>query len=344
MFYQNIKILQIENTSICNAACPMCLREQKPNDKSWLEESYLETDFFDRIPSSIWNGLEFVEFNGTIGDPCAAPNFIEVCNFIKNKNPNIKLNISTNGGLRNEKFWIDLAECLSEDDTVTFAIDGLEDTNHIYRVNVNYQSVIKNAKTFISHNGVARWQFITFKHNEHQIDEAKSIAEQLGFKHFFIKPSYRFILDDLLGIDRYGASGILIEPPTKENNIHPLVFVKKKFNIDQWKESSNTSKINCYAKRSQSAYIDYKGRLFPCCPLSAGVIIRNSVTLEDDWNRIWKEHGEEKINLHFEEWDNIVNGMLFECVQNSWDKDYKTGRLLSCAGTCSDSSLQFNKR
>ena len=279
-----------------------------------------------------------------LGDPCAAPNFLEVCKAVKSKSPQSTIIVSTNGGLRNEKFWHDLAHCLTANDIVIFAIDGLKDTNHIYRVNVDYEKVISNATAFINAGGTAHWQFIPFKHNQHQVNEAESIANSLGFKSFFIKPSYRFVLDNMLGVERYGANNTLLEPPTDNDKVHPLVRIDKKFTTEQWKHSSNNSKIECYAKRTSSIYIDYQGRLFPCCPISSGMFARQTIDMEDDWERIWNNYGDNKINLHHENWDDVVNGMMFTCIQDSWDKDYSTGRLLSCAGSCSNSDLQFNKK
>ena len=41
-----------------------------------------------------------------------------------------------------------------------------------------------NAKAFIEAGGKARWKMIVFKHNEHQIDEAKLLAKDMGFWEF----------------------------------------------------------------------------------------------------------------------------------------------------------------
>ena len=66
-----------------------------------------------------------------------------------------------------------LASIMRKPDKVIFAIDGLEDTNHLYRVNTNFNKIMENAKAFINAGGIARWDFIAFAHNEHQIEEAK---------------------------------------------------------------------------------------------------------------------------------------------------------------------------
>ena len=50
---------------------------------------------------------------------------------------------------------------------VTFGIDGLQDTNHLYRISTNFDKIIKNAKAFIDAGGFAKWHMLVFEHNEH---------------------------------------------------------------------------------------------------------------------------------------------------------------------------------
>ena len=69
-------------------------------------------------------------------------------------------------------------------DYCVFSIDGLEDTNHLYRRNVKWEKVIENARSFITAGGKAHWDMLVFEHNKHQVDEAKSYANKLGFVWF----------------------------------------------------------------------------------------------------------------------------------------------------------------
>lgn len=340
MFYTDIKELQIENTSICNARCPMCLRENTPDDKSWFNETSLSLDYFKRIPDDIITNLDSILFNGVLGDPCAANNFLEVCEYFREKNPNMLITISSNGGLRSEKFWGKLATVLGKNSKVIFAIDGLKDTNHIYRVNVDYDKVMKNARAFIENNGQAEWQFISFKHNEHQIEEARLTALEMGFSKFFVKPSHRFVMDSLVSGPKY-SEGIKLEPPTVE--VHPLVFTPK-FTFDEWHDSTNQSQISCYAKKSKSAYIEYTGRIFPCCPISSGNMYRRTFDPKDGWDELWDEHGNDKLDLHLHEWETIMSTEFFAEVERRWSVDYNNGRLAACASVCSNSKIKFNNK
>jgi radical SAM protein with 4Fe4S-binding SPASM domain len=179
--------IQIENSSICNAACPQCIREFKEPTKDWINETYLDISFFENIPDEVYQKLKIFYFTGNIGDPCTAPNFLEVCKFVRAKNPNMFIKISTNGGMKSPDFWTQLGTILGSKSEVIFAIDGLEDTNHIYRVNVKWDKVMANAQAFITAGGQAFWQFIAFKHNEHQIPEIKKLAKEIGVDELGIK-------------------------------------------------------------------------------------------------------------------------------------------------------------
>ena len=78
---------------------------------------------------------------------------------------------------------------------ISFAMDGLEDTNHIYRRGVDWNKVKTRFQTFIEEGGKAQWQWIEFPHNKHQIDEGRRLAEEWGFDSFDLRQ--RFTQDDL---------------------------------------------------------------------------------------------------------------------------------------------------
>ena len=343
-FYDNIVNLDIENSSICNAACPQCLRETYPGDYSWFKQTHLTTDFFDRIPDHVYSKIEKILFSGTMGDPCAAPNFIEVVKKAREKAPNAMIKISTNGGMKNSTFWAMLAEALGPNHEVNFAVDGLKDTNHIYRMNVNYEKVMVNSQAFINAGGTANWQFIVFKHNQHQVEEAKQLSKDLGFKHFIIIPSHRFGLDVILGRRPVGTGGVVIEPPTDEKFVHSVVMQPlKKLDVQQWLDSSENSTIDCYAKKDRSVYIDSQGNMFPCCFLGASLYSRVTMTVPDGWDHLWDTEGKSKVNLYQTEWDDIIDNVFYNKIQESWDgRKYSEGRLAVCAGNCGTFEGRFN--
>ena len=96
--------------------------------------------------------------------------------------------MNTNASGRNEEFWTELGKLFSiSDSTLTFSVDGLEDTNHIYRRGTHWPKIMNAMKWYIKAGGVARWEFLVFKHNQHQIEQARQLANELGSGTFMQK-------------------------------------------------------------------------------------------------------------------------------------------------------------
>ena len=216
----DVTVLDIEITDICNAACPMCDRTNisntKPNNNpSFINNQQISFKQFKKIIDINPKVSEFI-FCGNFGDPIAAKDFLEIVEYIASIDT--KITIHTNGGLRNEQWWVKLAGILSRNykNTVIFGIDGLEDTSSFYRRHTNYKKVIANATTFIDNTmAQSQWSFIKFKHNEHQVEEAKQLSKQLGFNSFVINYTSRFAIKDTSRFEFYeDGKQYYLEPPT----------------------------------------------------------------------------------------------------------------------------------
>lgn len=344
-FYKKITTIQIEHSSLCNAACPQCTRELKGNDYSWFKQTYIPTEFYEeKIPQYIYDQLETIDFCGVMGDPCMAPNFIDVCRIIKNKNPNIHLGISTNGGMRNADWWAELGSVLKINDSVMFGIDGLEDTNWIYRVGVKWNKVMENAQAFINAGGKAHWQFIPFAHNEHQIESARKLSEEMGFIRFFILANDRFITDELSGDKRKGADGKILLPPGMTEARHNLLQ-EKKIPIDHraWLEEAKKGCIECGSQKTNEVYIDSETHLMPCCFIAGAKFTREpGQEAYDGYYDLWNELGGDAIKLSNHSWEEILNGEFFKSIQQRWTAEFGQGRLFVCSAICSKTEAQIN--
>ncbi len=342
-FYNLIDEIDIEHSSICNAACPQCTREFKPGDYSWFAQTWLPTEFYEeRIPQEVYDNLKNIYFSGMVGDPCTAPNFLEVCKIIRRKAPHVYITVSTNGGMKSPKFWTELAEVFGDKGTVKFAIDGLEDTNHIYRVNVRWNNVMANVKAYRDAGGKADWQFIVFKHNEHQVEEAERFAKSLGFEHFIFKRSNKFLVDDLFELTNQGSNGIKIEPPAQEDYVHPLIFQKDRVSrVNEALKITEPSPISCEAQQRKTCYISAEGYFFPCVYTATSVHLYKFKPLPDKFLEIWEAHGGDKINLLKTNWNDVVHGEFISKIAEGWSKTYKEGRLSACGLFCSKSSARI---
>jgi hypothetical protein len=142
-----------------------------------------------------WTHLDEIVLCGNVDEPVINPDVIEIIKYfyhLDNKDKDIWVHV--NGGSRNESFWNELGELSKELNnrlTVVFGIDGDEETNHLYRKNVDWKTLQKNWRAYISGGGRAAWQFIVFKWNQHQINDIKKLSESEGFARFGIIESFR---------------------------------------------------------------------------------------------------------------------------------------------------------
>lgn len=191
--------IHLEPSDKCNAACPMCPRYTKDGfevntlaNTEWTLEEFKKSFPEDFIK----NWLHKILSCGNFGDPCACRDLSKIYQYAREVNPGIALAINTNGSLRTTDWWYDLGTVMRHEQNpgnyCTFSIDGLEDTNHIYRRNTKFNKIIENAKAYIEAGGIAHWDFIVFEHNEHQIEEARTLAKQMGFQNFNIKRTGRW--------------------------------------------------------------------------------------------------------------------------------------------------------
>ena len=236
--YPNIKILHIEPTDVCQAACPQCGRELESTFDKKIKNHLHVNQIVELFGNNFIANLDKMFMCGNYGDPAAGKHTLSIFKYFRKINQNITLGMNTNGGIGSNKWWISLAKIFNQTkDYVVFSLDGLEDTNHLYRRNVQWSKAINNAQAFINAGGNAHWEMLVFEHNEHQVDKAKELAKNLGFKFFNSKVSQRF---------KYF--------PIK--NLYPP---------KAYKNENIAGSIRCIAIEEQSLYISAQGQVHPCC-------------------------------------------------------------------------------
>lgn len=320
-----IRHIELELSSYCNASCPLCPRNLFGYEDIELgyTKKHLTLDEIKKIFSKEFlTQIEYITFEGNFGDPMMNPELISIIEYLDKP-----IDIYTNASLQTDKFWKQLALYPV---TVFFALDGLEDTHRIYRRKTNYNKILKNAKVFIEAGGNAIWKMIQFDHNKHQILGAKKLSIELGFKKFELVDHGRnngpvfdsggkleYVIGNFSGnldlnhyIDLINTGDILIE------------------------DISDTPKksIHCVSKNNSSIYVSSTGEVYPCCfmgfsPKTFG-------------------HGR---------WHQAVNTQLLEIIKNNnalienlekciewfneipscWNRDtFQNGRLVVCDSSC----------
>lgn len=180
--------IELELTTKCTLGCIAC-----PRNGSWKDRSVWNTGMMDKnIAMNIIKNTNYSNYNfvGAYGDCIYHPDFHEIieCALTADK----FIMVETNGSHRNEEWWEETAN-LSWNNKANFrfSIDGLEDTNHIYRMNSNWDSIITGVRMMTSlseeRRPIISWKYLVFPYNEHQVEEARQLAQELGMRFYPVK-------------------------------------------------------------------------------------------------------------------------------------------------------------
>jgi hypothetical protein len=295
--------------------------------------------------------LQNVMFCGTHGDPCVAKNSLPAIEHIK-RHTDATVEFFSNASLRKPEYWYELGKLLNEkkpdhthyrkNDLAVFSVDGLGDTNHIYRRGTNFERIMENAEAFLKAGGIARWDFIVFKHNEHQVEEAQKLAEKMGFKQFRIRRTSRFDYspDDATKWrikDKNGSIVGYLEPPSDTfRNQEGDKLANLKEHYGGLTNYFDAVPINClYKNQFKRIYVNAYAQVFPCCYISNDVYPASNQVTQDTKEKVFDRWGYKFNSLRYNDWNDILNHEWFRHeLEDSWNERLNNGKLQRCARTC----------
>lgn len=341
----DIREVHLEITQKCQAACPMCDRNQNGgalNPHIGLDELTLD-DCMRIFPKSFIQQLDSMYMCGNLGDAIVAEDTLEVFEYFRKNNATMHLSLNTNAGARDPEWWGKLARTLGRNGHVIFSVDGLEDTNHMYRQNVQWHKVEQAMDAFINAGGRARWDYLIFDHNQHQVDEARLLAEQKGFEKFVAKKTGRFITTASepkkthQAVNRKGQDTTKLKKP--DQKYQNKAIQKQQSIIDKYGSMDSyydAVPIKCKVAKSKSIYVSAEGLVLPCC-WTAGRMYKwwhKDPKVEQIWQYIDKAGGKDKLNAKFGIEKVFASG-IFDEIKNSWNQSScEDGKLKVCAMKC----------
>ena len=327
-----IRDIHLEISSLCNARCPECPRNFRgyPYNDGYIETN-LTLESCKRIFTPEFIGqLHHLMINGNFGDAVMNLETPDIVDYFKLHNPRMVIEISTNGSARGKEFWQRLAKSKV---IVSFCLDGLEDTHHLYRQNTNWKTILHNAKIFMDAGGSAIWKMIKFDHNEHQIAACEELAKELKFTKFELYDHGRNFGPTY---DKHGkllhVMGKYQGETSFEINFHKRQHGPRTALPDFFANTENKKSITCFTKKYKSIYVSSTGEVYPCCwtgfsPSTYG-------------------HGEylDGINQQVAPLIKNNNALVYtleECVkwfnavEESWAKSsFEEGKLVCCSNNC----------
>jgi MoaA/NifB/PqqE/SkfB family radical SAM enzyme len=357
-----ITTVHLEVTERCNASCPQCARNINGGEVNpQLHNAELSLDDVRTIlkPEFI-KQLKRLYMCGNYGDPISANDTLEIFEYIRSHNDKMQLSFHTNASAKTPEWWSRLPAAMGKSHYVVFSVDGLEDTNHLYRQGTVWKKIMENARAFIAAGGRARWDYIVFGHNEHQVEEARALATSMGFEKFNVKKSNRFFSNTKGAVktnhqagNRKGVTTQMLSMPTnpeyqnaalkqleslsKDKGEVKIDFMttvaelkgkigQQKFNINPANKKDmekywDSVEIKCKVSEEKSIYITAEGYLQPCCWTAGQMYV---------W--YWKERGGQiwnainaagldSLDLRVHDLNEVIDGKFMqEIIPESWNK------------------------
>lgn len=304
------------------------------------------------------NNVQRVTMCGDVGDPIYCREYIDICRYIKQVNPNIHIFTITNGSHKKTEWWAELGSVLNHRDAVNFSIDGYDHaSNNLYRVNSDWNSIMQGITALRSSNPEVfiNWAMIVFKFNQDHIDLIQQQAAALGMDTLQITKSTKF--GSKYG-QAYGGVEDNFEPrPEHISSSHR--YERYTLNISQ-RQIDNTQYLETNQQKyfeiksqyqdqpitplceigNRGIYVNAEGVVFPCSWTSFPYLSLTAGSKTIDWPDSFFAKYRNQMNLHHRSFEEIVTDPLWNKCSQGFVDSAKT--WVECAQKCSTHIVDEN--
>jgi MoaA/NifB/PqqE/SkfB family radical SAM enzyme len=323
-----------EPSSKCTLKCPRCPRTEYKGLVKLNQD--LTLDFFRKVLSEdlLINQVKRITMCGDVGDPIYTKEYLEICRYIKQTNPDIHLFTITNGSYRDGSWWEELASICNHRDSINFSVDGYDDaSNNLYRINSNWTSIMEGMNIMSKKSqAFVNWATIIFSFNENHLEDIVNQAKEIGCDSVQFTRSTKF--GSVYG-QAYGAETDVLEPKNKEHISKSHRYERYSVQLsNRILDNSDYLKNNriefhkikkAYDKfitpmcviGNRGLYVNAEGQLFPCSwtsyPYESLGTARKSILYKDSFFNVNKT----ALNLHANSLETVLNNQI-------WDKFFKS--------------------
>ena len=240
--------ISFEPTTSCNLRCPECPSGLRAFTRP---TGMLKKDFFRKTIDDIYKELTYLIFYFQ-GEPYLNTEFLDMVKYATSKG--IYTATSTNAHYLNDVNARKTVE--SGLDRLIISIDGTtQDVYKQYRVGGNIDKVLEGAKNIVkwkkelkSKTPFVFFQFLVVKHNEHQIEEIKQMAKDIGVDQVRFKTAQVYDYE------------------TDPNQLIPTIEKYSRYRKGKdGKMKSKSGLANHCWKLWQGNVISWDGLVVPCC-------------------------------------------------------------------------------
>ena len=238
--------LSLEPTTSCNLRCPQCPSGLRSFSRP---TGMLQPDLNRKVIDELSKELTYITYYFQ-GEPYLNQDFLSMVTYASSKN--IYTATSTNAHYLSKQNAEETVR--SGLKRLIISIDGVEqDSYSKYRIGGDLEKVIKGTKELIaakkrlkSNTPFVIWQFIVFRHNEHEISKVKELAKEVGVDKLALKSAQ--IYDYELGSE--------LIPENKKYSRYIKEGLRYKI--------KNGLLNHCW-RMWHSCVITWDGKIVPCC-------------------------------------------------------------------------------
>ncbi len=260
--------ISFEPTTSCNLRCPECPSGLRSFTRP---TGMLDPKFFKKVIDEIHNELIYLVFYFQ-GEPYLNTSFLELVKYATSKK--IYTATSTNAHYLNDDNARKTVE--SGLDRLIISIDGTtQETYESYRIGGQLNKVIEGAKNIVKWKKELKsskphiiFQFLVVKPNEHQLDDVKKLAKEIGVNEVAFKTAQIY--------DYENGSELI---PTNQKYARYKEGENGKWDI------KNQLLNHCW-KLWHSCVITWDGKVVPCC-FDKDAEYRMGDLMESSFKEVW---------------------------------------------------------
>ena len=348
----------LEPSAVCTLKCPRCPRTEHP-DTPWLNHSmtlkFVQGFFTEHM---LRHNVKRVTMCGDVGDPIYCREYIDICRYIKQVNPDIHIVTITNGSYKKPQWWQELAAVLNDRDSINFSIDGYDHySNNLYRINSDWDSIMSgiaavrgcNADVFLN------WAMIVFRFNQNHIEKIANQARGLGMDTLQITKSTKFgskygqayggSKDDLepspehiSSSHRYERYSINLSGRKIDNQDFLKINQQKFIQINKHYHDQPVTPLCEIGNRG--IYVNAEGVVFPCSWTSFPYTSLTHGSKTINWPDSFFAKYRQQMNLNNRTFEEITQDPVWSKCSNGFTDTNKT--WVECAQKCSTQIVDEN--
>lgn len=270
------KMISIDPTNHCNLQCPLC--PTGLDDKS-VDRGLMKLEQYKPIIDRLGKWLQSANLYSW-GEPLLNKSFVDMVRYTAKIPFQIRTISSANLNVLSEGQIEGLVT--SGLDKLIVSCDGAtQQVYEKYRVGGTVETVFENMRKLVAakkrHNSPIRivWNYLVMKHNEHEMDKARTIAKDIG-------------VDITFGLMRTSLKEDILQSPSA-NIQRDLEWIPEspEFNPYDVNNKARKKPLSFCKRPWQETFINWNGDVFPCgCVVTEKQYSMGNV-FERDFMDVW---------------------------------------------------------